>query len=839
MSLTISKAKTDTSGGTISISKTEPDYMVNPCPVVFEVDISSASFDCSETYSVWEDHTFSNYYEPHRLELDAFWSFGDSGHWTNVTDEIPAEYSIKDRGLGIWTAHVFTDAAMTSAGTDYTVRVKVVERSSGKVAEASTTVTVKNRFFEADTIVLVNLDGDTDYSAFDATETALDSAGWTGTIVKTPQLGSGETFTRTSTLYSTYASSANTLWLFKGNGEAGSPVYKIALNVQSTDAAGMVFGSYGSGKVKVDNSEGAAILSLTGTTTRSFRKMDLEVVGGFDPAVDLVTDAGQLPAKVGYTNSMASGWWFIDYNVDYKNQGPGDGVWQMPANSAKATLCQTNLLDCGTEYALLAGGSTVEVHTIGCRMLDAPNRLVNANRLYYYDLSGGDFTAANTVTSSGGSATILSVHPLTSTEGTLIVGAITGSYSSTEAITDGTASAKVGSRIAYNDPTRNGLDAGTITGGTSGAEADVWYAPGTSGEAGNLFIGDITGGPFTVGETITDGSANTAEYLGIIAAEAPADVHNSHLRFSNTGKMLVKSSRLFMMRAAGGQYCFKLGNGNNDGSIGEYHLNVLEASGSSVGFNPVGGDFSELTSGNMRANICIFTPYTQGMADMNADGIKLEGNLGWVPAWTNTSLSQGDNTVCPRWHASVGGESPTGVWVGAPFYFVGNTVGDYLTSDQRGTNNSKAMGNKFYPFLQGSHPYPPEGTAASNGYVVPGNVTYTPNMPTGSSQHTYAEPLDGEADSEDGPRTQSGTLIAPKWGGINLNGVYDEGLATTHNELPSFRLKTGSSELNASGSSYGPLIDFLCRPVGPKPSAGAAQDFGDTYVAGWPFADIA
>src|SRR5690606_24435271 len=49
----------------------------------------------------------------------------------------------------------------------------------------------------------------------------------------------------------------------------------------------------------------------------------------------------------------------------------------------------------------------------------------------------------------------------------------------------------------------------TVTGGTSGATATIWKVE-SDGTEGKLFVTDIAGGPFQLGETLTDGEGGEA-----------------------------------------------------------------------------------------------------------------------------------------------------------------------------------------------------------------------------------------------------------------------------------------------------------------------------------------
>lgn len=755
MSLTVSRAFIPPSGGVISINAITPDRMVNPCPVTFEVDISASDFDTSDTYDPVLDVTFANQYEPHRHRLFAFWSFGDTGHWDNVTDEIPAEYSRKDPGLGIRTTHVYTDAAMATAGTSYNVSVLVFEPSSGKVATATTTVTIKHYLLEANRIVLVNNTGDNDFSAFDATETALVNAGWSGT--RTNETLASGTFAVSDTAYADHASEHNVVWLLKGNGEAGSPTYDVSLVIPNTSGLDPVFGAYGSGQAKVVNTDDNRVLQLANAgTANSARQLDWLVEGTFDSQTEIPREPGAPGQKGEYLTIVGGGWWLVQQNVTFDKQGSGNGILEIRGTS-KVSLCEVNMTDSGSEYAIISGANDPELHVIGCNLLDAPDRLIFTNVM---EFTGG-----------------------------------TGSFVAGE----------------------------TLTGGTSGATAEIINSY-EAGGAGVLYLKAITG-TFTASEAVSSASGSaTNSPSGGNAIDVNSDVKNSHIRLSNRAKMTIAKSRIFLNRRTSGQYCFKLGNRNNDGSEGHAYFNVLEAAGSIAGFNPVADDFTELKSGILECNICIYTPFTQGIADVSADGVTVRNNACWAPAWS-TDVSQGDNTVRPRWLGNIGSKTLSPVWQGAPISFYGNTTICDLTNTQNGVS-ARFIGINYVVNNFAAHPYPPSDDTPPN-LSAANNATYAPNQVINLG--TRPAPIDASPSSTDGPRTQNGDLISPKFAGARTYGVYDQTLDLTANNLPSFQLGAGSPTL---GEKLGvdPVLDYLGRRRGPKWSTGCAEDDSGFYV---------
>lgn len=70
--------------------------------------------------------------------------------------------------------------------------------------------------------------------------------------------------------------------------------------------------------------------------------------------------------------------------------------------------------------------------------------------------------------------------------------------------------------LAFDAETASFTAGGTVTGGTSGATATIIRVT-SDGSAGDLLIGDVTGGPFQDNEAITDGGGGAAVVNGVIS----------------------------------------------------------------------------------------------------------------------------------------------------------------------------------------------------------------------------------------------------------------------------------------------------------------------------------
>lgn len=761
MGITLKKQFTspaELNAGPITIVATAAGHGVNPLAVQFDVDLSSASFDVTSEYDPVLDTTFTGPHDPRYNRLDVVWSFGETGRFPLVEDWIPAEYSFKDRGLGLRTSHVFTDAAMTAAGTTYTVRVLVKEPSSGKQATFTTTVTVKNYLYEASKIVCVNNTGDTDFTAFDATEDLLIAEGWTGTRVNVNLAGAQ--FTEADAAFSAHSPDDNVVWLLKGNGEVGAPEYDVVLNIPDTVGANPIFGAYGSGRAQITRTGRAKMFDLNSVTSNSCIIRDWVLTGDFDPLTDVPLEKQDIEYSGAYWFEIRPGWWLTMSNCKVDGQGPGVGIWNMGSGTtARLSLCEVEMANAGSEYAFIAGANVGTLDAIGCLFLDPPNRLMKINRMAY-----------------------------------------TG---------------KTGSLVAGE----------TLTGGTSGATAEILKDEDIGGGEGVVYLKTITG-TYQINETLTatSGSAtNLPNNTNPLQTSGNSDIRNSHIRLSNVGNLHISKTRMFLARREAGQYNFKLGNGGASGGHGNIYFNVHEGGQSLMGLNPAGSNsFSEYLSFRAQCCVCIGMPYTQAIGSIAGDGCRFENILWWIPAWS-TDVSQGDNTLRPRYLLNISTDSTDPAWVGAPVEIEGVTTICDLTSTQNGASLRDIGDNNIAnASARTDHPLIP--------FVATDCITHAPNQDT---VLTSASPLQATA-GVDTVLTALGNPISPLWGGVNEYDVYDQTTDISAKTMPSARLQVSSSALK-SNTTPQLTFDYLARRRGPTWSDGAAEDVNDENIEpGWP-----
>lgn len=207
-------------GGTITIdivarSTTE----IAPESILFGVDLSAASFDTAGP-------TGSEVYDARQHDLQYYWTFSDTGTWSNLTNAL-TEWKNRNTARAPFPTHLFR------ADGTYEVAVTVVEPSSGKSASATLNVTVgdPDTYYSGTDTICVNNVGDSDFTGkpTGAAEINVDE------LLK---LSDGTTTTE----WANREGGNPKRWLFKRGGD-----WEVSLRLDADDTRHITFGAYGTG----------------------------------------------------------------------------------------------------------------------------------------------------------------------------------------------------------------------------------------------------------------------------------------------------------------------------------------------------------------------------------------------------------------------------------------------------------------------------------------------------------------------------------------------------------------------------------------------------------------
>ncbi|WP_300009635.1 hypothetical protein [uncultured Roseobacter sp.] len=256
------------SGGTVAISVDRTNLQCAPDSVRFTVDLSSTTFDSTETYSAVSGNTYNSAYDPRLHDHIFLWDLGDVGVWDTPANVL-TEWKSKRYAKGPFVSHMYN-----TPGT-YTASLLVVEPSSGKwsrSADVSLNVAAQGDVYAEANMIFVNPIGDTDF---------LDAP-------------AGAQKVNLDTLYSDTAEwianrGTSSAWYFKRGG-----AWDVGLSITDGVAGNMFFGDYGSGARPVINNQldqnQNRVFNITNTYNPApaertdLRLFNLDFQGGFDPS---------------------------------------------------------------------------------------------------------------------------------------------------------------------------------------------------------------------------------------------------------------------------------------------------------------------------------------------------------------------------------------------------------------------------------------------------------------------------------------------------------------------------------------------------------------------------
>ena len=206
-------------GGTITINVHRSALHVAPSSVRFSVDLSMSNFDTPGPIG-------GATYDARLHDLIYLWDFDDPGTWSAPVQNL-AEHKNRNAGKGPIEANMYRTPGIHSPS------VLVIEPSSGKTATASVNVTVTDPdvVFAGTKTICINPAGDGDFAGAPA-----------GAVHAQVDL-----LNTTHTAWTGHLSTSEARrWLFKG-GETHS----VNINLGVYAEAGAYFGSYGTGKAKL------------------------------------------------------------------------------------------------------------------------------------------------------------------------------------------------------------------------------------------------------------------------------------------------------------------------------------------------------------------------------------------------------------------------------------------------------------------------------------------------------------------------------------------------------------------------------------------------------------
>ncbi|HDR28348.1 PKD domain-containing protein, partial [Rhodovulum sp.] len=208
-------------GGIVSITVDRTSLRCAPDSVRLGVDLSNSTFDTPGPAP-------GANYDPRLHELVYIWDTGDTGEWS-APQNVLAEWNDKSKGRGPWIAHCY-DAPGT-----YTVRLTVIEPSSGKQAQATASITVEdpNDVYAGAETVCINPPGDDNFTG------APDGA-------MTVQMDGVSVKVRDQSWWNSVKGNTKRRFLLKAGATYGPVAFELNY---SDDPPHFYLGTYGSGTV--------------------------------------------------------------------------------------------------------------------------------------------------------------------------------------------------------------------------------------------------------------------------------------------------------------------------------------------------------------------------------------------------------------------------------------------------------------------------------------------------------------------------------------------------------------------------------------------------------------
>jgi hypothetical protein len=341
--LTVSKTFSAPSAGTPAVTINKGSTNKAPLLAEFIVDISGCSFDSSDDYDGLFDVDYTGkIYDPSFHRLLYFWDLDDSVAEWSAPQNIPAEYANRSKAFGKKIMHVYTTAQAVNW------KLEIWEPSSGKKAYASGTFTVDDPIATADHIVLVNPNGDTDF-------TEIDRTAYARATFYEEELAPGNPFGG-GTEFSSYQSLDNVCWLFK----AGGTYYPGILHDSS--GAYPYFGQYGTtstAKPVFDQAAGTAFTvdKTAATVPDEIRIQNISFQGAWTDYATLPIDKSRrvtcIRPKEGWKTILADCEFKAIYGQIVRSDATALGFDELHIAMAN---CDLEGL-AGAEYAILIGNS--------------------------------------------------------------------------------------------------------------------------------------------------------------------------------------------------------------------------------------------------------------------------------------------------------------------------------------------------------------------------------------------------------------------------------------------------------------------------------------------------
>lgn len=264
-------------GGTITILADRSMLQCAPDSVGFSVDLSAAGFDTPAPAA-------GEIYDARLHDLIYVWDFGDSGTWSAPVNVLET-WKNRTIGKGPFVKHMYT------APGDYTVSVTVIEPSSGKESTAQMTVAVSDPDATFPGLQTICLSASGDFTGAPSGARQITAFSLTGGDPNWLAHG---------------GSAAPVRWLFR-RGEA----FNLEVGLSSAQAAGMMFGAFGSGAdpVLTVPSAGATGVNVYSSFPENgdLRLANLSIRGNFDPAAAPPPAGGGAPGHAVHALYQAAG----------------------------------------------------------------------------------------------------------------------------------------------------------------------------------------------------------------------------------------------------------------------------------------------------------------------------------------------------------------------------------------------------------------------------------------------------------------------------------------------------------------------------------------------------
>lgn len=366
MTITVSRIFTAPSAGTPTVTVDTGSFDTAPLHTIFSVDVSGCSFDSDEDHDGLYDVDYTGkVHNPAAHRLLFFWDLGDAIENWDAPVNMPAEYMKRSKAFGKEIQHVYTTPQTA------TWKLEIWEPSSGKKAFATGTILVKDPLEEADHIVLVNPNGDSDF-------TEITRGDYSGATFHEENATTADNIFGTGTEFSDHQNRDNVCFLFK-TGAA----FRCTVNHTGT-CDNLYFGKYGTTSsadpiIDMTTSASFNVAGRTGSTAHEVRYQNLDGLGNWSDndtvAVPNTPTHGAFKAAVGWRATVA------DCRVRRLRgeafQVSGNGTATSPISMTMANTTFEGVA--GQQYPVIMGrfpasdGSTF--CSVGCAHIDLTDTL--------------------------------------------------------------------------------------------------------------------------------------------------------------------------------------------------------------------------------------------------------------------------------------------------------------------------------------------------------------------------------------------------------------------------------------------------------------------------------